>query len=57
MLENVRAPLIWRKNIRILEDFNSIGKFPMKPFETGKLEPCPYNFAKFEICHRYLNDM
>jgi hypothetical protein len=29
-----RAPLNWRKNIRILEDFNPIGKFPMKLFET-----------------------
>lgn len=31
---SIRAPLIWRKNIGILEVFNSIGKFPMKPFET-----------------------
>ncbi len=23
----------------------------------GNLEPCHYNFVKFEICHRYLNDM
>ena len=23
----------------------------------GNLEPCHYNFSKFEICHRYLNDM
>jgi hypothetical protein len=30
----LRAPLIWRKNIGILEVFNPIGKFPMKPFET-----------------------
>ncbi len=32
--ELLRAPLIWRKNIGILEDFNSIGKFSIKPFET-----------------------
>ena len=31
----VRAPLIWRKYIRILEDFNPIRKFPMKPFKTN----------------------
>jgi hypothetical protein len=24
---------------------------------NGNLEPCHYNFVKFEICHRYLNDM
>nr|AAO38491.1 hypothetical protein [Oryza sativa Japonica Group]ABF98322.1 hypothetical protein LOC_Os03g48730 [Oryza sativa Japonica Group] len=29
-----KAPLNWRKNIGILEDYNPIGKFPMKPFET-----------------------
>lgn len=23
---------------------------------SGKLEPCHYNFGKFEICYRYLND-
>ena len=34
VFQEVRAPLIWRKNIGILEVFNPIGNFPMKPFET-----------------------
>ena len=25
--------------------------------KKGNLEPCHYNFAKFEIYHRYLNDI
>nr|AAT47458.1 hypothetical protein [Oryza sativa Japonica Group] len=31
--------------------------FVILPFFLGKLEPCRYNFGKFEICRRYLNDM
>jgi hypothetical protein len=30
----LRASLIWRKNIEILENFNPIGKIPMNAFES-----------------------
>lgn len=30
----LRATLIWMKNIEIFEDFNPIENFPMKHFET-----------------------
>jgi hypothetical protein len=34
VLAGFRAPLICRKNVGILEDFNPMEKNPMKAFET-----------------------